>query len=83
MRGNVDEGKLVEQRPEEGTAAELVEKILATKNAKDAKVGSRVTEKPTHAVARDARPYRLSPTTKDAGEIRRIKKSAFGSGGST
>ncbi len=36
------QGKLVEQRPEEGTAAELVEKILATKNAKATKVGSRV-----------------------------------------
>jgi len=31
------QGKLVEQRPEEGTAAELLEKILATKNAKSAK----------------------------------------------
>ena len=31
------QGKLVEQRPEEGTAAELLEKILAAKNAKDAK----------------------------------------------
>ena len=31
------QGKLVEQRPEEGTAAELVEKIFAAKNAKDAK----------------------------------------------
>ena len=31
------QGKLVEQRPEEGTAAELLEKILATKNAKGAK----------------------------------------------
>ena len=31
------QGKLVEQRAEEGTAAELVEKILATKNAKGAK----------------------------------------------
>ena len=31
------QGKLVEQRPEEGTAAELLEKILAAKNAKSAK----------------------------------------------
>ena len=31
------QGKLVEQRPEEGTAAELLEKIFATKNAKGAK----------------------------------------------
>ena len=31
------QGKLVEQRAEEGTAAELVEKILAAKNAKSAK----------------------------------------------
>ena len=31
------QGKLVEQRPEEGTAAELLEKILATKNTKGAK----------------------------------------------
>ena len=31
------QGKLVEQRPEEGTAAELLEKILAAKNAKDVK----------------------------------------------
>lgn len=31
------QGKLVEQRPEEGTAAELLEKILAAKNAEDAK----------------------------------------------
>ena len=31
------QGKLVEQRPEEGTAAELLEKIFAAKNAKDAK----------------------------------------------
>ena len=31
------QGKLVEQRAEEGTAAELLEKILATKNAKSAK----------------------------------------------
>ena len=31
------QGKLVDHRPEEGTAAELLEKILATKNAKDAK----------------------------------------------
>ena len=31
------QGKLVEQRAEEGTAAELVEKILATKNAKGEK----------------------------------------------
>ena len=31
------QGKLVEQRAEEGTAAELVEKILAAKNAKGAK----------------------------------------------
>ena len=31
------QGKLVEQRPEEGTAAELLEKILAAKNAKYAK----------------------------------------------
>ena len=35
------QGKLVEQRPEEGTAAELLEKILATKNAKSAKKNSR------------------------------------------
>ena len=35
------QGKLVEQRPEEGTAAELVEKILAAKNAKSAKKNSR------------------------------------------
>ena len=33
------QGKLVEQRPEEGTAAELQQKILA---AKTTKVGSRV-----------------------------------------
>ena len=31
------QGKLVEQRPEEGTAAELLEKILAAKNAEGAK----------------------------------------------
>ena len=31
------QSKLVEQRPEEGTAAELLEKIFAAKNAKDAK----------------------------------------------
>ena len=31
------QGKLVEQRAEEGTGAELLEKILAAKNAKDAK----------------------------------------------
>ena len=31
------QGKLVEQRAEEGTATELLEKILAAKNAKDAK----------------------------------------------
>ncbi|MBQ8112831.1 MAG: restriction endonuclease subunit S [Kiritimatiellae bacterium] len=31
------QGKLVDQRPEEGTAAELLDKILATKNAKSAK----------------------------------------------
>ena len=31
------QGKLVEQRPEEGTAAELLEKILATKNTKSTK----------------------------------------------
>ena len=31
------QGKLVEQRPEEGTAAELLEKIFAAKNAEDAK----------------------------------------------
>ena len=31
------QGKLVEQRPEEGTAAELLEKIFAAKNAKGAK----------------------------------------------
>ena len=31
------QGKLVEQRPEEGTGAELLEKILAAKNAKSAK----------------------------------------------
>ena len=36
------QGKLVEQRAEEGTATELLEKILAAKNAKDAKVGARV-----------------------------------------
>ena len=36
------QGKLVEQRPEEGTAAELLEKILAAKNAEGAKVGARV-----------------------------------------
>ena len=35
------QGKLVEQRPEEGTAAELLEKILAAKNAKGAKKNSR------------------------------------------
>ena len=35
------QGKLVEQRAEEGTAAELVEKILAAKNAKGAKKNSR------------------------------------------
>ena len=35
------QGKLVEQRPEEGTGAELLEKILAAKNAKCAKGGSR------------------------------------------
>ena len=33
----VIQGKLVEQRPEEGTAAELLEKIFAAKNAKGAK----------------------------------------------
>ena len=37
------QGRLVEQRPEEGTAAELLEKIFAAKNAKDAKKGSRAT----------------------------------------
>ena len=31
------QGKLVEQRAEEGTGRELLEKILAAKNAKDAK----------------------------------------------
>ena len=31
------QGKLVEQRPEEGTGEELLEKILATKNTKDTK----------------------------------------------
>ena len=31
------QGKLVEQRPEEGTGGELLERILAAKNAKDAK----------------------------------------------
>ena len=36
------QGKLVEQRAEEGTAAELMEKILAAKSAKGAKIGSRV-----------------------------------------
>ncbi len=30
------QGKLVEQRAEEGTGAELLEKIFAEKNAKDA-----------------------------------------------
>ena len=35
------QGKLVEQRAEEGTAAELLEKILAAKNAKGAKKNSR------------------------------------------
>jgi len=35
------QGKLVEQRAEEGTAAELLEKIFAAKNAKSAKKNSR------------------------------------------
>ena len=35
------QGKLVEQRPEEGTGGELLEKILATKNTKDTKKNSR------------------------------------------
>ena len=34
------QGKLVEQRPEEGTGAELLEKILATKNTKGTKKNS-------------------------------------------
>ena len=33
------QGKLVEQRAEEGTGRELLEKILAAKNAKDAEKG--------------------------------------------
>ena len=37
------QGKLVEQRAEEGTGRELLEKILAAKSAKSAKVGSRVS----------------------------------------
>ena len=37
------QGKLVEQRPEEGTAAESLAKIFAAKNAKDAKKGYRAT----------------------------------------
>ena len=45
------QGKLVEQRPEEGTAAELLEKIFAAKNAKDAKnnLTQRRREKATSA----------------------------------
>lgn len=35
------QGKLVEQRPEEGTGEELLEKILATKNTKGTKKNSR------------------------------------------
>ena len=35
------QGKLVEQRPEEGTGAELLREILAAKNAKNAKGGAR------------------------------------------
>ena len=45
------QGKLVEQHPEEGTAAELVEKILAAKSAKGAKIGSRVPRDRNGAVA--------------------------------
>ena len=40
------QGKLVEQRAEEGTGRELLEKIFAAKNAKDAKVGARVPRVP-------------------------------------
>lgn len=36
------QGKLVEQRPEEGSGGELLDRIFAAKNAKATKVGSRV-----------------------------------------
>jgi len=35
------QGKLVEQRPEEGSGGELLERIFAAKNAKDAKGAKR------------------------------------------
>ena len=59
------QGKLVEQRPEEGTAAELVEKIFAAKNAKDAKKGSRATSaksaKEPRLVSNVSRPVEDAP----------------------
>ena len=49
------QGKLVEQRPEEGTGGELLEKILATKNTKDTKKNSRAeTRIPQPKAVREA-----------------------------
>ena len=50
------QGKLVEQRPEEGTGAELLEKILAAKGAKGAKdTGRNLTRRRGERGERDTR----------------------------
>ena len=51
------QGKLVEQRPEEGSGGELLEKIFAAKNAKGAKKNSRA-ETPRHRGETDSLPLR-------------------------
>ena len=48
------QGKLVEQRPEEGSGGELLERIFAAKNAKDAK-GAKGAKKNSRAETRRTR----------------------------
>lgn len=74
------QGKLVEQRPEEGTADELYEQIVAEK-AQLIKEGKIKKEKPLPEIAEDEIPFEIPSSWKWVrfGEFGSYKKGPFGS----
>ncbi len=74
------QGKLVEQRPEEGTADELYEQIVAEK-AQFIKDGKIKKEKPLPEIAEDEIPFEIPSSWKWVrfGEFGSYKKGPFGS----
>lgn len=74
------QGKLVEQRPEEGTADELYEQIVAEK-AQLIKDGKIKKEKPLSEITEDEIPYKIPSSWKWVrfGEFGSYKKGPFGS----